>query len=223
MSLPRGRFITIEGPEGGGKSTQAAQLVARLERAGHRVLRTREPGGTPAGEAIRKLLQHDAAGETLVTEAELLLFEASRAQLVRQVILPALEAGTYVVCDRFADSTTAYQGYARGEPIEALLAINAYAIAEAVPDLTLLIDVDVETGFARLRDRYGHAEGHDRFERAGRAFHERVRRGYLALAEREPERFAVVDGRGGVDEVGEQLWRIVTERLSLRAGDGGHP
>lgn len=213
--MSRGRFITFEGPEGGGKSTMAGLLTRELEAKGYTVLRTREPGGTPVGEAIRDLLQHDAVGETLVPEAELLLFEASRAQLVRDVILPALEAGTFVVSDRFADSTTAYQGYARGRDIEPLLAINDYAIAEAVPDLTILIDIDVETGFARLKKRYGDDEGHDRFEREDAAFHQRVRDGYLELAARWPERFEVIDGVGEVDDVSAVVWERVKDRLSI--------
>jgi dTMP kinase len=213
----RGVFITFEGPEGGGKSSQARRLVARLESQGLRVLLTREPGGTPVGEAIRNLLQHDAVGEKLVPEAELLLFAASRAQLVREVILPALEAGTIVISDRFADSTTAYQGYARQRDIEPLLAINAFAIADAVPDLTVLLDIDIDAGFERVVQRYGSdAAAKDRFEREAREFHQRVRRGYLELAGRWPQRFKVVDASRDIAEVEGDVAAHVARLLASR-------
>ncbi len=208
--MNRGKFITLEGPEGSGKTTQANRLVARLKGLSIPVLYAREPGGTPTGEAIRQILQYDKAGEPICAETEVLLFAASRAQLVRHVIIPALEQGTCVVCDRFADSTTAYQGYGRGFSIDQMLAINDFAIDGAVPDLTLLLDVDVDMGFQRLIQRHrDSASSWDRIEREEKAFHEKVRRGYLELARRWPDRFRVVDARGGADAVEESIWRVI--------------
>jgi len=207
----RGRFISFEGPEGGGKSSHVKKLAERLTANGCEVLITREPGGTAAGESIRNLLQHDASGEKLVGETELLLFAASRAQLVREVILPALDSGAYVVCDRFADSTIAYQGYGRQCAIEPLVAINRFAVAEAVPDLTFLLDIDVVAGLDRVvRRTNGDAEGRDRFEREEIAFHERVRAGYLELAAEQEGRFRVIDASREPDVVAEEIWRNVS-------------
>lgn len=206
--MTRGRFITLEGPEGAGKTTQARRLIARLKSAGLDVVYTREPGGTPTGEAIRELLQHDKAGEPLCPETEIFLFAASRAQLVRRVILPALAGGKVVVCDRFVDSTTAYQGYGRGFDIEQVLAINAFAIDGAVPDLTLLLDVPVELGLDRVHGRQQALFADmDRIEREERAFHERVRGGYLALARRFEGRFRVIDATRSPEEVEQEVWR----------------
>jgi dTMP kinase len=206
----RGKFITFEGPEGGGKTTHARRLVEQLQAAGRTVVYTREPGGTPTGEAIRDILQHDKAGEAPCSETEVLLFAASRAQLVRHVIIPALERGDWVVCDRFADSTTAYQGYGRGFPVEQMIAINEFAINGAQPDLTLLLDLPVSAGFARLQQRGG---AKDRIEREALAFHERVRAGYLELARRWPERFRVVEAFRPLDEVSAEIWSLV-QRVS---------
>lgn len=209
-----GRFITFEGPEGGGKTTQAKRLLARLRDDGREVLYTREPGGTPTGEAIRDILQHDKAGEPICDQAEVFLFAASRAQLVRNVILPALERGIIVVCDRFADSTTAYQGYGRGFPVDQMLAINAFAIDGAEPDVTLLLDVPVSLGFERISGRQRELfEESDRIEREARAFHERVRNGYLDLAQRWPGRFRRVDAAAEPDEVARSIWEIVRHVL----------
>lgn len=209
-AVRRGRFITFEGPEGGGKTTQARRLIARLEAVGKEVLYTREPGGTRTGEAIRDILQHDAAGEPISASAEVLLFAASRAQLVSRVIQPALDRGAWVVCDRFADSTTAYQGYGRGFDVEQMLAINAFAIAGATPDITLLMDLPVAQGFDRIARRHQQADRPlDRIEREERAFHERVRAGYLELAQRWPERFHVLDAAAGEEVVAEQVWERV--------------
>ncbi len=208
--MGKGKFITFEGPEGSGKTTQAHRLIERLEGQGAKALYTREPGGTSTGEAIRDILQHDKAGEPLCDETEVLLFAASRAQLVRNVILPALASGTHVVCDRFVDSTTAYQGYGRGFDVEQMLAINAFAIADAIPDITLLLDVQTDQGFERLEERQA-ATGStsDRIEREERAFHERVREGYLVLAERWPDRFSRIDATGSVEDVEIKVWEIV--------------
>jgi len=208
-----GKFITCEGPEGSGKSTQIKRLAEQLEARGIKVLCTREPGGTATGEAIRNILQHDAAGEPLTERAELLLFTASRAQLVDQVVLPALDRGEWVLCDRFIDSTMAYQGYARGMDIDTLDAINGFSIAGRKPDLTLLLDLDIEQGFQRLEERYSAGGSADRFEREARDFHHRVRNGYHTLAEREPERFRVIDAGRAVDEVASRVWNAVKEAL----------
>lgn len=205
-----GRFITFEGPEGSGKTTQAKRLLAHLRQQGRDVLYTREPGGTPTGEAIRDILQHDKAGEPICDEAEVFLFAASRAQLVRRVILPALEQGTVVVCDRFADSTTAYQGFGRGFPVEQMLSINSFAIDGAQPDATLLLDVPIGVGFQRLAERQRELfEASDRIEREEREFHERVRQGYLNLARRWPERFHVIDATQGPEAIERLVWEVV--------------
>ena len=205
-----GKFITFEGPEGSGKSTQIRLLVEKLEAQGIEVVCTREPGGTATGEAIRNLLQHDAAGEPLSARAELLLFTASRAQLMDRQILPALERGAWVLCDRFIDSTLAYQGFARGMDLATLESINAFAIHERKPDLTLLLDLEVDCGFQRLEIRYADGAGeHDRFEREARAFHQRVRDGYHKLAAQEPERFRVVNADQSIATVFSNVWKFV--------------
>lgn len=209
-----GKFITFEGPEGGGKTTQAKRLIERLRQAGYEVVYTREPGGTELGEAIRGILQHDHIAEPLCPESEVFLFVASRAQLVRRVILPALEQGKIVVSDRFADSTTAYQGYGRGFSPETMIAINEFAIGEAVPHVTLLLDVTIATGFERLAERQRELfEKADRIEREEREFHERVRKGYLALAARWPDRFRRIDAAREPFAVEADIWRTVQDVL----------
>lgn len=209
-----GRFITFEGPEGSGKSTQIRLLSERLSASGIKVCCTREPGGTATGEAIRNLLQHDAAHEPMSERAELLLFTASRAQLMSQVILPSLERGTWVLCDRFIDSTMAYQGYARGMDIGTLDGVNDFAIFSRKPDLTILLDLEIERGFERLAERYADGgEAADRFEREAREFHRRVREGYHKLAEREPRRFRVINTDRPIEVVAEDIWRCVGDAL----------
>ncbi len=203
----RGTFISFEGPEGSGKTTQASRLVSRLEGCGHRVLRVREPGGTPTGEAIRGILQHNQAGEPIEPATEVLLFAASRAQLVDCKILPALAEGTWVVSDRFADSTTAYQGFGRGFGLEPMQVINAFAIREARPAVTFLLDLPVEEGLARVRRRSeARNRALDRIESETIAFHQRVRDGYLELARREPDRFRLVDAQQPEDAVEAEIW-----------------
>ncbi len=209
-----GILITFEGPEGSGKSTQIRLLSEKLKERGIEILCTREPGGTKTGEAIRNILQHDEVGEVLGDRAELLLFTASRAQLMNQMIIPSLDKGVWVLCDRFIDSTMAYQGFARGMDINTLDAVNAFATYERKPDLTILLDLDVEEGFRRLEQRYSEgAETHDRFEREARDFHRRVREGYHKLAEREPERFRILDAADSVDAVASTIWNVVEEAV----------
>jgi len=209
-----GKFITFEGPEGSGKSTQIRLLAEKLQSRGQEVVCTREPGGTATGEAIRNILQHDAVGESLGARAELLLFTASRAQLMEHVILPELASGHWVLCDRFIDSTLAYQGYARGMDIATLSAINEFAVFDRKPDLTILLDIDVDQGFERLKHRY--AEGRetlDRFEREDRKFHQQVRDGYHALAAAEPDRFRRINADRSIEEISESVWAAVEEGL----------
>ena len=211
----KGLFITFEGPEGGGKSTQIKRLAARLEALGRAVVTTREPGGTKLGECIRGILQHDAAGEPPCERAESLLFCASRAQLVKKVIEPALADGACVLSDRFTDSTVAYQGYGRGLPIDTLKALNAFATGGLRPDLTFVLDIPTGEGMRRLAARSAAgAEGPDRFEREAVEFHERMRKGFLALAAEEPDRCIVIDATKPVDEVSDEIWRIVSCRMA---------
>jgi len=210
----RGIFITFEGTEGGGKSTQISRLAGRLRALGREVVELREPGGTPLGEEIRHLLKHSGAGQGMSAEAELLLVCASRAQLVRQVIRPALAAGKVVLCDRFHDSTIAYQGNGRGLDAAQVRAAIELAVGDTLPDLTVLLAVPVAVSEARraLRSQAG-SEPSDRFEEADRAFFERVERGYAAIASAEPERVAVIDATGPIDAVAEQVWRLISSRL----------
>lgn len=210
--MQRGKFISFEGSEGCGKSTQIHRFVEWLRSHGYEVLVTREPGGTPAGEKIRHLLQHDPDGDRLTPESELLLFAASRAQLVREVILPALDRGAWVVADRFLDSTTIYQGVGRGLDREAVARINAFAVGSALPDLTFLLDLDAATGHARAVAASGTQ--HDRMESQPLSFFEAVRRGYLALASAEPSRIAVIDASPSIDEVFSSLLGAFRERLA---------
>ena len=210
--MARGRLITFEGPEGAGKSTQAAMLISKLEARGIEVIYTREPGGTKLGEAIRGILQYNAAGEDPCPESEVLLFEASRAQLVRHVIQPALERGAWVLCDRFADSTTAYQGFGRGFSVELMEIINHFAIGAAVPDMTILLDVNVSLGMQRCAKRQvGKKVQYDRIESEALEFHEKVRQGYLDLARRFPERFRKVDAMRLAEPIAEDVWKLVSD------------
>ena len=191
----RGLFITFEGGEGCGKSTQLSLLQDYLESKGYEVLATREPGGTPLAEAIRALLL-DPANEALSPVAELLLYEAARAQHAAERIVPALEAGKIVLSDRFYDSTTAYQGTGRGLPRDDLVRLHAIATKGLQPDLTIVIDVPADLGLARATQ-----DGPDRIEREMIDFHERVRAGFIRIAQEEPERVKLVDGTNSVGEV----------------------
>lgn len=212
----KGKLITFEGPEGGGKSTQIKKLAAFLEAQGMAVLMVREPGGTRLGEQIRGLLQDDAAGEPPSPRSEVLLFLASRAQLVADVIVPALANGVWVLCDRFEDSTFAYQGYGRGFDLDALRRLNAFATGGLNPDLTLLLDLPADVGFARVAARLAVAgSGPDRFERETRAFHERIRNGFLELAARESGRIVTVDAGQPCEAVSETVRGIVAARFGI--------
>ena len=192
----RGKFITFEGPEGGGKSTHARELADALRAEGHKVLVTREPGGTRLAEKIRGLLREEIE-DPPVTRSEVLLFLASRAQVVANVIRPAMARGEWVICDRFADSTFAYQGYGRGIDVQLLKNFNDFATEGLTPDLTILLDVPPEVSRARLAARQAAtATQADRIEQAGEVFHSRLRDGFLELARAEPNRFAMIDSRG---------------------------
>ena len=207
-----GLFITLEGGEGCGKSTQIAALKARLEDMGKTVVQTREPGGTALGESVRSLLQHDDAGQGMSPEAELLLFAASRAQHVRELIAPAIAKGQIVLCDRFLDSTTVYQGVARAIDSKKVDTINQFAIGDTKPDLTILIDLPPEIGLARVHAR---SDGQlDRMENEAIEFFQAVRQGYLDLAKSEPKRFLVLDGSQSVEELETQIWQRVGATLT---------
>ena len=214
--MARGAFITFEGSEGCGKSTQVLRLAARLEQQGVRTLITREPGGTAIGEKIRDLLQFAPESFAMTPETELLLFEASRAQLVRETIAPALEQGTVVISDRFFDSTTVYQGVARKLAPQIVQTLNAFAIGDARPDVTFLLDVDVQTARQRLLRRVRPVEVKDRMEQEPIEFYEHVSEGYRELARKEPDRFIVIDGAQSPDAIEEQIWTALQSRIENR-------
>ena len=215
--MSRGAFITFEGSEGCGKSTQVLRLAARLEQAGVRVLITREPGGTAIGEKIRDLLQFAPESFAMTPETELLLFEASRSQLVRELIRPALEQGTAVISDRFFDSTTVYQGVARKLAPEIVATLNSFAVGSDRPDLTIILDVDVTTARARMLRRVRPVAVVDRMEQEPIEFYERVCEAYRALARSEPDRFTLINGVQTPDEIEKEIWDAVTSRLSAFA------
>ncbi len=193
--MRKGTFITFEGPEGSGKSTHIQKLASFLRARGRKVVVTREPGGTDLAAGIRQLLLE--GGEGLSSMAELFLYEADRAQHVAEVVLPALRKGHLVLCDRYTDSTVAYQGYGRGLSMKAVTGLNQIASQGVKPDLTILLDVPVERG---LKLAHRKKKRHDRLERAGLAFHNRVRKGFLALAKKEPKRFRVVQQQESIEE-----------------------
>lgn len=205
----RGVFITFEGMDGSGKTTQMRRLADRLRAAGKTVLETAEPGGTPIGAQIRRILL-DPANQELGPTAELLLYFASRAQNVDQWILPALERGEIVVADRFTDSSLVYQGCGRGLGADTVLALDRIACRGLKPDLTLLVDIDAETSLARARARNVAGETSDRMDEQSLEFHRRVWAAYHALAEREPERVKLVNGCASIDDIEREVWRIVS-------------
>jgi len=209
----RGVFFTFEGPDGSGKSTQARILAERLRQEGYSVLETAEPGGTPIGQQIRRILL-DSANQELRPTAELLLMFAARAQNVEQWILPALAEGKVVVCDRFTDSSIAYQGAGRGLGSEVVLELDRIACRGLVPDLTLCIDIDSASGLARARSRNRDAVDREtRLEEQALEFHQRVRAAYHEIAQQEPARFRLIDGRGAREEIAAKVWAEVALRL----------
>jgi dTMP kinase len=208
-----GRFISFEGSEGCGKSTQIKRLSERLQGIGHEILLTREPGGTELGECIRDLLQHAPEGENMTFESELLLFAASRAQLVRRVIEPKINSGAYVLADRFHDSTTIYQGIARGLGEEIVSVMNDFAVGDCLPDCTFLLDISVSEGRERIRARSGGQE--DRMEREPDSFFEKVRVGYLGLANNNPERFVLLDASKSADELELEIWDNLNKKYGV--------
>lgn len=208
-------FVTFEGVEGSGKSTQIGRLVAALEATGRPLLVTRQPGGCELGRTLRAILLSQKTSH-LDHRAELFLYLADRAQHVAEVIRPALTAGQVVVCDRYVDSTVAYQGYGRGLDAALLTQLNEVAVAGLLPDLTVLLDLDAATGLTRAvarNDAAGLAVSEGRFEAEHLDFHTRVRRGYLALAAAHPDRFVVIDAAPDPEQVARAVWRAVRARL----------
>ena len=208
----RGRFITLEGGDGSGKSLQAAGLADRLERLGLAVVRTREPGGSPRAEALREILLSGGAAQFGPT-GEALLFGAARIDHIDRTIRPALESGAWVVCDRFADSTRAYQGAAGKVDAQFIASLERVVVGDCRPNLTLILDLPVALGRERTRARRG-AEAADRYEREGEAFHETLRQAFLRIARDEPERCAVIDASLSPGLVGQAIWSVVEERLN---------
>lgn len=209
-ALSKGRFITFEGGEGAGKSTQVRRLAERLFHLGHEVVTTREPGGSPGAEMIRHVLLAGAA-QPLGALTETALFAAARADHIEQTIRPALSRGAWVISDRFADSTRAYQGASEGVAEDVIEFLEAVAVGDIRPDLTLILDVPANIGLARAAARSG--SGADRFEREGTAFHSALRERFLAIASREPERCAIIDACQTPEVVADAIWQVVTERL----------
>ena len=206
-----GKLISFEGAEGSGKSTQISRLAAHLQKTHREVISTREPGGTEIGEQIRNIIVHNSRGDEMCAETELLLFTAARAQLVREVIAPALLRGAIVLSDRFLDSSTVYQGIARNLAADPVAQINHFAVGTVMPDLTIVIDVPEEVSLARLKQRATDLP--DRMERENIGFYKKVREGYLVLAKGMPERFIVVDGTKTPDAIEKKIWSEVQVRL----------
>jgi len=210
-SKPAGKLISFEGSEGSGKSTQIARLAARLQASGREVVATREPGGTEIGEQIRNIIVHNSRGDEMCPETELLLFTAARAQVVREVIAPALGRGAVVLSDRFLDSSTVYQGIARNLAPGPVNAINQFAVGDVMPHLTVVIDVPTEVSLARVRQRASDLP--DRMERENIAFYTKVREGYLLLAREWSARVVVLDGTLTPDALEQKVWAAVEPRL----------
>ena len=206
-------MISFEGSEGCGKTTQIKRLETRLEDAGYNVTATREPGGTDVGEEIRHLLKYSHQGSRIFPETELLLFAAARAQLVREVILPSIEQGRIILCDRFLDSTTVYQGIGRQVSDDPIQVINEFAIGDIMPDLTVVLDVPEELSMQRVQER--HSGPPDRFEQESIDFYAKVRKGYLLLAESMPDRFVVMDGTLDRKLIEDEIWMYLRERFKL--------
>ncbi len=210
-SKTTGRLISFEGSEGSGKSTQLSRLAAHLQKTGREVVSTREPGGTEIGEQIRNIIVHNSKGDEMCAETELLLFTAARAQVVREVIAPALTRGAVVLTDRYLDSSTVYQGIGRNLAADPVAQVNRFAVGNVMPDLTIVIDVPTEVSLARIRQRASDLP--DRMERENIDFYKKIREGYLLLARGLPDRFAVFDGTLGEDALEKKIWATVKERL----------
>src|SRR5437870_13737013 len=213
--MPRLPFITFEGSEGCGKSTQVERLAARLKKLQIPFLISREPGGTPIGETIRELLQFAPHNSAMMPETELLLFEASRSQLVRETIKPALERGFCVITDRFFDSTTVYQGAARRLDREIVERLNAFAVGDCVPDITFVLDVDAETARSRMQQ----PRRADRMEQQPSEFYEQVREAYRDLVRHEPDRITLIDGSREADEIENDIWKTLCSRFPNLTND----
>jgi dTMP kinase len=221
-TIPASRFITVEGGEGGGKSTQLRHLAELLQAQGEAVCLTREPGGAPGAEDIRRLLVEGDPGRW-TAESEALLHFAARADHLARVIRPALAAGQWVLCDRFADSTIAYQGYGHGLDLAWLQGLRRHIVGPTEPGLTIILDLPVEIGLARAarRQQPGLASSQaaeDRYERMDRGFHQRLRDGFLAIAAAEPGRCKVIDAGQSVDEIARDLRSLMTQRFALKLG-----
>jgi dTMP kinase len=199
-------FITFEGGEGNGKSTQSKILYEKLKGSGKKCILTHEPGGTEVGELICKILKSEHS-EPISAETELLLFNASRSQLIEQVILPALNDDAIVICDRYTDSTLAYQGYARGLDLETVRKANVLGSHGIVPDLTFFFDMDPKSSFSRIKTKL------DRIEKESLAFHEKVRKGFKAIVKAEPKRFVTIDASRSIEEISEIIWNEVSSRI----------
>jgi len=207
-----GKLISFEGSEGSGKSTQIARLAAHFQKTQREVVTTREPGGTEIGEQIRNIIVHNSKGDEMCAETELLLFTAARAQLVREVIAPAIMRGAIVLSDRFLDSSTVYQGIGRNLAADPVARINRFAVGNVMPDLTVVIDVPTEVSLARLKQRASDLP--DRMERENLDFYTKVREGYLVLARGMPERFLVIDGTKSAESIEKKIWTEVQSRLT---------
>lgn len=210
-SHPAGKLISFEGSEGSGKSTQIARLAEHFQKLGREVVATREPGGTEIGEQIRNIIVHNSKGDEMCPETELLLFTAARAQVVREVITPALTRGAIVLTDRFLDSSTVYQGIARNLAPDPVNQINRFAVGDVMPHLTIVIDVPTDVSLKRIRQRASDLP--DRMERENITFYKKVREGYLLLATQWPQRVVVVDGTQTPDAIEQQIWAEVEKRL----------
>ena len=209
---PAGKLISFEGSEGSGKSTQIARLAEHCQKIGREVIATREPGGTEIGEQIRSIIVHNSKGDEMCPETELLLFTAARAQLVREVIVPALARGDIVLSDRYLDSSTVYQGIARNLAPGPVNEINRFAVGNVMPDLTIVIDVPTEVSLQRIRQRASDLP--DRMERQNITFYNKVREGYLLLAKEWPQRVVVIDGTQSPEAIDKKIWAEVQKRLT---------
>ncbi|MGA2446523.1 MAG: dTMP kinase [Opitutaceae bacterium] len=212
-AAPRGILISFEGSEGSGKSTQIAHLAEHLQEVGRAVVSTREPGGTEIGEQVRNIIVHNSRGDEMCAETELLLFAASRAQLVREIIAPHLLKGVIVLCDRYIDSSTVYQGVARNLSLDPVQQINQFAVGNVLPDLTIVLDVPTRVSLNRINQRASDLP--NRMERENIDFYKKVRDGYLMLARSLPRRFFVVDGTLPEDKVRKLIWAEVKKRIGV--------